>query len=49
MGGGKAKWGGRVLEMGLPYYIGVFLEIPHDRVQEKNLDVFIFPMLTNMC
>ena len=28
---------------------GVFLEIPHDRVQEKNLDVFVFPMLTNMC
>ena len=34
---------------GLPYYIEVFLEIPHDAAQEKNLDVFIFPSLTNMC
>ena len=33
----------------LLYYIEVFLEIPHDAAQEKNLDVFIFPLLTNMC
>ena len=34
---------------GLPYYINVFLKIPHDAAQEKNLDVFVFPLLTNMC
>ena len=34
--------GGGCLEMGgLPYYIEVFLEIPHD-VAEKNLDVLSF-------
>ena len=33
---------------GLPY-IEVFLEILHDAAQEKNLDVFIFPLLTSMC
>ena len=47
---GNAKWtglsrnrrgGGAVIE--------VFLEIPHDAVQEKNLNVFIIPLLTNMC
>ena len=27
---------------------GVFLEIPHDAAEEKNLDVFIFPLLANM-
>ena len=29
--------------------IEVFLEIPHDAAQEKNFDVFIFPLSTNMC
>ena len=33
---------------GLPYCIEVFLEIPHDTAWEKNFDVFIFPLLTNM-
>ena len=33
----------------VPYYINVFLEINHDAAQEKNLDVFIFPLLTNIC
>ena len=27
----------------------VFLEIPHNATQGKNLDVFIFPLLKNMC
>ena len=27
---------------GLPYFIEVFLEIPHDATQENNLNVFIF-------
>ena len=43
-GGSVYKWGG-----GLPYYIQVFLKIPHDVVKEKNLDVFIFSLLTDMC
>ena len=34
---------------GLPYYIEIFLEIPHNVAFEKNLDVYIFPLLTNMC
>ena len=50
--GGKAKWGGLSRNGegvgGLIYYIEVFLEIPHDAAQEKNLDVFIFPLLTNV-
>ena len=29
--------------------VEVFLEIPHDAAQKKNLDVFIFPLLTKMC
>ena len=33
---------------GLPYYIEVFLEIPHDVAKEKNV-VFTFPLLTNLC
>ena len=33
---------------GLQYYIEAFPEIPHDAAYEKNLDVFIFPLLTNM-
>ena len=33
--------GGSVQKWGLPYHIEVFLEIPHDSVQEQNLDVFI--------
>ena len=33
----------------MPYYAEVFLEIPHDATQEKNLDVFIFPCLAKMC
>ena len=32
----------------VPYYTDVFLEIPHDAAQEKNLDVLVFPLLTNM-
>ena len=44
-GGGEKGGGGGVL----PCYIEVFLEIPHDGAQEKNFDVFIFPLLTNMC
>ena len=41
---------GVCLEMeGLPYHIEVFLEIPHDVAEEENLDVFTFPLLTNMC
>ena len=38
--------GGGCLEMGrgLPYYI----EIPHDAALKKNLDAFIFPLLTTM-
>ena len=46
-GGGLSRNGEGV--GGLIYYIEVFLEIPHDAAQEKNLDVFIFPLLTNMC
>ena len=41
-GGGEAK-------LQLSYYVAVFLEIPHDAAQETNVDVFIFPLLTNMC
>ena len=41
-GGGEGKKGG------LPYHIEVFLEIPHDAAQEKNLDVFLSPLLTNV-
>ena len=50
-GGGYGKMeGGRCLEMGvLPHYNKVFLEIPHDAALEKNLNVFIFPLLTNTC
>ena len=29
----------------LLYYNEVFVDIPHDVEQEKNLDVFIFPLL----
>ena len=32
---------------GLPYYIEVFLEIPHDAALEK-IYVFILPLLINM-
>ena len=32
----------------LPYHIEVFQEIPHDAAQEKNLDVFLSPFLTNV-
>ena len=31
----------------LPNYFEIFLEISHDAAQKKNLDVFIFPFLTN--
>ena len=34
-GGGTGGGGGG----GLPYYIEVFLEIPHDAAQENNIDV----------
>ena len=34
---------------GFSYYTEVFHEVPHDAVQEKNLDVSIFRLLTNMC
>ena len=30
----------------LPYYTEIFLEVLHDAAQKKNLDVFIFPVLT---
>ena len=30
---------------GLTYHIQIFLEIAHNEAQEKNLDVFIFPLL----
>ena len=42
------KGGGVPRNTGLPYYIGVFLAIPGDAAWEKNLDVFIFPLLTKM-
>ena len=46
----QQKKGGCCLELReLPYYIEVFLEIPHNAASEKNLDVFIVPLLTNMC
>ena len=32
----------------LPDHIEVFLEIPHDAGQKKNIDVFIITLLTNM-
>ena len=36
-------------EMGrLLYYIQDFLEIPHDALLEKNTDVFVFLLVTNM-
>ena len=35
--------GGLSRNGGLPYYIEVFLEIPHEAALEKNLDVFLFP------
>ena len=42
-------WGRGEDKMGaLPYHIEVFLEIPHDAAQEKNLDVFLSPLLTNV-
>ena len=44
----KRKGGGVPRNTGLPYYIGVFLAIPGDAAWEKNLDVFIFPLLTKM-
>ena len=31
------------------YYTEIFLEIPYDVAQEKNLDVFISPLLQNNC
>ena len=34
---------------GFAIYIEVFLKILHDAVYEKNLDVFIFSLLTNTC
>ena len=34
---------------GFPYYIELFLEVPHEAALEKNLDVFLFRFLTNMC
>ena len=48
---GNAKWTGlsRNRRGGGGAVIEVFLEIPHDAVQEKNLNVFIIPLLTNMC
>ena len=47
-GGGEGR--GIYLEMGgFTIYIEVFLKILHDAVYEKNLDVFIFSLLTNTC
>ena len=46
---GLRQWGCVYRKGVLPFYIEIFLEIPHDVAQEKNLDVFIFPLLTNMC
>ena len=34
---------------GSAYYIEVFMEIPRDAEQEKNIEMRIFPLLTNMC
>ena len=31
---------------GLPYYIEVFLEIPHDAAYKKNLGVLIYEMIS---
>ena len=41
--------GGVSRNEGLPYYIEVFLEIPHDVAWGKKFDVLIFHLLTNMC
>ena len=41
MGGGVQKWG-------LVYYIEVFLDIPHDAAQGKNLDMCILSLLTKI-
>ena len=42
-GGGGLKMGG-----GVAYYSEVFLEIPLDAVQKKNIDLYIFLLLANM-
>ena len=44
VGGGGGGGGG-----GVAILYEVFLEIPHDVAREKNLDVFIFTLLTNIC
>ena len=41
--------GGLSRDKELHYYNEVFLEIPQDEAEEKNLDMFIIPLLTNMC
>ena len=38
-------WGGGAL----PYYVEVFWSFLMMQHREKNLDVFIFPLLINMC
>ena len=47
--GGVGKIGGLSGNKGLPYYTEVLLRIPHDASQEKNLNVFIFPLLIITC
>ena len=46
---GAGKIGGLSGNKGLPYYTEVLPRIPHDASQEKNLNVFIFPLLIITC
>ena len=48
-GGGGGGLSRNVFMFYVQNCIEVFLEIPHDAAQEKNFDVFIFPLSTNMC
>ena len=40
--------GGLSRDGGFLYYTEVFPEIPDDAVHEKNLDVFVVPLVTNI-
>ena len=40
--------GGLSRDGGFPYHIEVFPQIPHDAVHEKNLDVFVVPLVRNI-
>ena len=57
-GGGLWVWGGPRKNGGGTFFLEIegvhiifkyFLKIPYDAAYEKNLDVFIFPLLINMC